>query len=99
MKVPKKKVNEIALLRIDNLFKLAEENFKKNFALSNRYVEIARNIAVKNRTRMPKKYRVRFCKKCLSYLVPGVNCRVRNYKKRMHITCLNCGYVRKIGIK
>ena len=80
----------IAKERIAKLFKLAEEAFPKNPERSNRYVELARKIAMKYNIRIPKELKRRFCKHCYTYLVPGVNCRVRTKKGKVVYYCFNC---------
>jgi len=92
-KIARKK---IARERIKKLFKEAERRAKEDrFELSRRYVEIARKISMKYLVRIPKEYRMKYCKKCGSYLVPGKNCRVRLQKHKVVITCLNCGNVKR----
>lgn len=86
----KKDLKKIALERIDILFREAKKQFKDHPELSNRYVKLARNIAMRVTLKIPKKYKRKFCKHCYSYLVPGANCRVRNYKGRVTYYCQNC---------
>ncbi|MEK6962856.1 MAG: ribonuclease P protein component 4 [Nanoarchaeota archaeon] len=88
-KDPKEK-KKLAVDRIHTLFLEAEEQFKKRPELSNRYVELARKIAMKARVQMPHEYKRRFCKKCHSYLMPGVNCRVRLTQHKVVYTCGVC---------
>ncbi|NJE85016.1 ribonuclease P protein component 4 [Thermococcus sp. CX2] len=86
----------IARERVNILFTLAERVFPYEPELANRYVEIALAVQQKAKIRMPKKWKRRYCKKCHSFLVPGVNARVRLRNKRMPhvvIKCLNCGHV------
>lgn len=91
-----KERQKIALERINRLFIEAEKMAKENrMNLCNRYVEIARKISMKYLVRIPKIYRIRYCKKCLSYFVPGKNCRVRLKKRKVVITCLNCGNMKR----
>lgn len=91
----KEDLKKIALERIEVLFREAREQFKKDPKLSDRYVKLARKIAMKVNLKIPKEYKRRYCKHCYSYLVPGVNCRIRNYRNRVIYTCLNCnGYMR-----
>jgi len=86
----------IARKRIDILFREAEKRAKEGrLELANRYVEIARKISMKYLVRIPKQYRMRYCKKCHSYLLPGKNCRVRIQKHKVVITCLNCGAIKR----
>jgi len=70
----------IAKERIAVLFKEADEVFEKNQKLANRYVELARKIAMKTR----------FCKHCHSLFRHGVNCRVRTGKNSVIYHCYNC---------
>ena len=81
---------QIARVRIKKLFDEADKAFKKNKKLSNRYVEIARKIAMKINLRMPKKYKRQFCKHCYKYLKNGVNSRVRTNKGKVVIYCFEC---------
>ncbi|MAF50558.1 MAG: ribonuclease P [Nanoarchaeota archaeon] len=80
----------IARTRIKKLFEEAEKMFKKDKKLSNRYVEIARKIAMKVNLSMPKKYKRLFCKHCYKYLRNGVNSRVRTNKGKVVIYCMEC---------
>jgi ribonuclease P protein subunit RPR2 len=85
-----RKHREIALERINILFKEAREMFKKDPALSNRYVHIARKIAMKYKVKIPSELKKRFCKHCYSYLVPGKNARVRVQRGKVVYYCMNC---------
>jgi ribonuclease P protein subunit RPR2 len=93
---------QIAKQRIQTLFQLAKETFYEDPALAQRYVNIARKIAMAARIRLPKKYKRQLCKHCKSFILPGVNCRVRIKQQRephVVITCLNCGKQTKIPLK
>jgi len=81
---------EIARERIKKLFSEADEVFSKDKKLANRYVSLARKIAMKFNLRMPKVYKRRFCKHCYSYLKPGKNLRVRTKNKKVVYYCLEC---------
>ncbi len=85
----------IAGERIQELFRQAELRFCKNPELSDRYVEIARKIAMKYRVRMPSSLKKRFCKHCHAFLKPGSNCRIRLNKGKVVYYCLGCkGFMR-----
>lgn len=87
---------KIALERINILFTLAERVFPYDRELANRYVEIALAVQQKAKVRMPRKWKRRYCKRCHSFLVPGVNAQVRLRQKRMPhvvIKCLECGHI------
>ncbi|OEC88921.1 ribonuclease P [Methanobacterium sp. A39] len=84
---------KIAEERIDILFKLAEESYSTHPHRSDRYVEMARNIATKYNIRMPRIWKRRFCKKCYKFLKPGENCQIRLKNSCVIIKCLECGNV------
>jgi ribonuclease P protein subunit RPR2 len=81
--------------RIRILFDLASSEFKKHPERSDRYVQLARKIAMRYNIRMPKSLKRKVCKKCHKYLVPGKNCRVRTSapQKSVIVKCLECGNV------
>ena len=81
---------KIAKERIDILFENAKKEFSKDPELSNRYVALARKIAMKYRTRIPRELKRRFCKHCYVYLVPSKNCRIRTREGKVVYYCLNC---------
>lgn len=81
---------KIALERITILFAQAKERFKDDPKLSNRYVALARKIAMKYKVRMPRELKRKFCRHCYSYLVPSVNCRIRTREGHVVYYCFNC---------
>ena len=78
---------KIAKERINELFDQAE---KAKQEYSNRYVELARKIAMKYKVRIPPTLKKKFCKHCNEYLRPGVNCRVRTREGKIVYYCSNC---------
>ncbi len=94
--------NQIALERVHTLFSLAKEVIHKDPELAQRYIRIARRIAMRTRLRLPKEYRLLICKKCKSFILPGVNCRIRIQQRRephMVIKCLNCSEHSRFPLK
>jgi len=85
-----KKQKELVLERIEILFKEAKEAFKKDPKLSNRYVKLARELAMKYKVRIPRELKRRFCKHCYSYLMPSVNVRIRTRNGKVVYYCLSC---------
>jgi len=83
-------IKEMALERIKRLFELAELEFDEHPERSDRYVRLAVKIGTRYRVRIPKHLKIRFCKHCYSFLVPGKNARVRLRGNYMTTTCLNC---------
>ncbi|MDD1720171.1 MAG: ribonuclease P [Methanoregulaceae archaeon] len=80
----------IARERIAVLFSQAARFFPECPEWSNRCVDLARKIAMRQRIRIEKEYRRRFCRHCSTYLVPGVTMRVRVQRGRVIVTCLAC---------
>jgi ribonuclease P protein subunit RPR2 len=92
----------IAMQRIRKLFHLARETVHEDPALAQRYVDIARKVAMAAKVRLPREYRRQVCRHCKSFILPGVNCRVRVKQRRephVVITCLNCGKQMRIPLK
>ncbi len=92
----------IALQRVHTLFGLAKEVIREDPELAQRYIQIARRIAMRTQLKLPKEYRRLICRKCKSFILPGVNCRIRIQHRRephMVITCLNCGGHTRIPLK
>jgi len=90
---------KIAKARINFLFKSAKEEFKKDSKASDKYVKMARRIAMKHKIRLPSSLKKKFCKNCHSYLVPGVNCRVRIHKHRIIYYCFGCRHFMRHPVK
>ncbi len=92
----KKQAKEIAMERIEILFKEAEKAFGKSPEKAKRYVELARKISTRTKTKMPKELKRKFCRKCNAYLVPGKNAKIRIKNKALIITCLECKALSKL---
>ncbi|HIJ06081.1 MAG: Ribonuclease P protein component 4 [Methanomicrobiales archaeon 53_19] len=82
---------KIARERIDLLFQHASDWVEDDGERSRRCVLIAKRIAMKQRIRIPKRYRRIFCAHCHTILRPGINSRVRIQHGKVIITCLECG--------
>lgn len=94
----KKQQKEISKKRILTLFNQAEKTYKKNLSLANRYITIARKIAMKSRTKIPSTLKRKFCKHCYNYLTPK-NSRIRIRDQKIIIYCENCKKYTRIPIK
>ncbi|MFP4116528.1 MAG: ribonuclease P protein component 4 [Candidatus Aenigmatarchaeota archaeon] len=88
---------KIARERIEILFEEAEEAFTERKDRANRYVELARKIAMRYRVKIPKELNRKFCEECHSYIKPGVNCKtqVDSDEKTVKWKCEECGYVKR----
>lgn len=90
---------KIADNRIKFLFQSAKEIFKENSALADKYVKIARRVAMKNKIKISSSLKKKFCKNCHRYLVPSLNCRVRLHKHRLIYYCLECKHYMRYPVK
>ena len=81
---------KIAQERIEILFEQARLAFCTHPERSNRYVELARRIAMRQRIRIAKELRRQYCHHCYSFLVPGKNMRVRVHRGNVVVTCHSC---------
>lgn len=93
-------LKEIAIERMNILFNNVISNARENPALSRRQAFLARKISLKHRVPMPYYLRMVFCKKCKSFMAPGLDSKIRvgrSSVKSIRITCNFCGHTyRKI---
>ena len=89
--------------RMQILIENAISNAKKNPDLSARQAYLARRISTRHKIRMPYELRMVFCKKCKSFIAPGINSRIRLGRasvKSIRISCNLCGHTyRKVITK
>ena len=93
-------VRKIVMERMEILIENAIINAKINPELSQRQAFLARRISTRHKIRMPYNLRMVFCKKCKSFITPGINSRIRLGRtsiKSIRISCNLCGHTyRKI---
>ena len=80
----------IAKERIEVLFGQARQSFYGHPERSNRYVALARRIAMRQRVRIDREFRRQYCHHCYTFLVPGQNMRVRVHRGNVVVTCGIC---------
>jgi ribonuclease P protein subunit RPR2 len=90
-KQQKNLIQNIAVQRMQRLFELAKAEFPENPERSRRYVQLIRNISMRNRIGIPREIKSRICKHCYSFLVPGSNARYRLKDGYLVISCEQCG--------
>jgi ribonuclease P protein subunit RPR2 len=94
-RIPRKKqknmLRSVATQRMWRLFELAEKEFEKHPERSERYVQLIRNISMRNRMRIPREIKHRICKHCYAFLVPGINAHHRLKGGYLVISCERCG--------
>jgi ribonuclease P protein subunit RPR2 len=86
---------EIAAQRILILFDSAISNARNNPKLAERQAQIARQISMRFKIKMPWQIQTSFCKKCKKFIVPSISSRVRigrSSVKSIRITCNFCNH-------
>jgi len=87
---------KLAKKSIDKLFNNADSAYQKgDSSHANRYVEIARAISTRNRVKMDKEQKLRFCKNCHTFL-GATNSRVRINNGKIVQLCKECKHFRRI---
>jgi len=93
-------LRKIALERMEILITNAMSIARTNPELSQRQAQLARRISTRHNIRMPYDLRMVFCKKCKSFIAPGINSKIRLGRasvKAIRISCNLCGHTyRKI---
>ncbi|MFA4886696.1 MAG: hypothetical protein WC595_00645 [Candidatus Nanoarchaeia archaeon] len=79
------KLKETALDKVKTLFTEAA----KRPAKANRYVELARTIAMKINLKIPRELKIKYCKHCNTYFKQD-NYRVRTKDGWIIYTCFSC---------
>ena len=88
-------VKRIALERMHILFEEAGNTGDKK--LQDRYVYLALKLSTYNKAGTPTELKLKYCKKCGSFLQEGKTSIVRLDKKGWKVTCGFCQRTRKIG--
>jgi ribonuclease P protein subunit RPR2 len=86
---------KIAKERIAILFEEAAKMVKKDRALANRYVELARKIGMRYNISLQREFRSKICRKCKKYLYPGITAQQRVEKGFIKVKCLSCGKINR----
>lgn len=94
MKKNKAQLKKEAEKQVKLLFTKARENPK----MANRYVTLARKIAMKVNYRIPSIYRKRFCRHCYTYFT-SENSRIRTRNKMLVMYCDSCKKLSRFGMK
>lgn len=92
----------VALQRVHRLFQLARVMIHEDEELAQRYVAIARRVAMASRVRIPREYGRHLCRGCKKLILPGVNCHVRVQPRRethLVVTCGHCGAHLRIPLR
>jgi len=87
---------KIGLERIRIIYSNVILYASENPEISRRQIEVARRILLKFNIRLPYPYKLFFCNKCKSPIIPGVDSKIRIChvpKLHVKIVCLKCGGV------
>ena len=78
------------LSHVYTLMAEAGKAVRQNPSRANRYVAIARKLAMKHNVKLPPSIKRRICSHCYSYLQPGQTARVRLRNKKLVWYCFSC---------
>ena len=97
-------MQKLARGRIEELIEFANQTHSKDPKLANRYVTMARNIAMGTKVAIPASLKRYICHSCKELLVPGRNMRFRIHNKKHYgtyisVTCLSCGHISRYIVK
>ncbi|MCL2785736.1 MAG: ribonuclease P protein component 4 [Methanomassiliicoccaceae archaeon] len=93
-RVSRSEITNIANTRITKLMSMSEEQAAHGDAdLARRYVDLARRISMRTKTKIPKWHI--YCKACLTPMAPGTfTVRLRDHKVIMR--CTECGCIKRV---
>ena len=89
-KQQKNLIQDIATQRMWRLFELAKNEYEKHPDRSERYVQLIRNISMRNRMSIPREIKKSICKHCYAFLVPGSSALYRLKEGYIVISCQRC---------
>lgn len=89
-KAKKHSFQKIAERRISTLFEQAQKLYVHSPKYADNCVRLARKISLKHKVSFTREQKMKFCKKCESYLLPGENSRIRASDGKMIVFCKNC---------
>ena len=95
----KKQYKTIATHRIHTLMTLAETAaLQGHLSYANRYVSLARKIAMRYLIPIPLEYKRNICKHCYAYLLPGQNAHIRLHRGKIITKCQTCHHIRRLPL-
>ncbi len=76
-------------------------NARSNPELAKRHAFLAKKISTRYRIPMPYEMKICFCKKCKSFIAPGITSKIRlgrSTLKSIRVTCWFCGHTYRKAI-
>ena len=97
----KKEIRQrIAKERIQILLAQAEKQaLAGDMELANRYAFLARKIGMRYKQKMPRGFKLQFCRNCNSFMMPGKNAKYRMTGGKLTRQCLKCGSYYRLPIE
>ena len=97
-------MQEVAVGRIEYLLQSAQRIFPQNQALAQRYIHLARRLAMATKVHIPPAMKRYICHRCKHLLVMGANmhiriCHRKHYGSYVAIICLDCGHTTRYLFK
>jgi ribonuclease P protein subunit RPR2 len=100
-RISNREMKNIAEGRMSVLLNLARaEGMSGNKERSKRYFQLARAVGMRTNTPLPEG--TLYCRRCLTLLFPGKNCRVRLRDGKIILHCLDCDSIRRrpyVGVR
>ena len=95
-----KEMIEIAKERIRILMALAEREavFNNNPVRARRYVTLARKLGMRYNVRLTQELKIKFCRKCNSYLAASADASIRCRPGKIVVHCKHCGNIIRMPI-
>ena len=90
---------QIALQRIAKLFLLAFKYAREDKELADRYVTLAKSIALRFKVTFSLSQKMQFCKSCSSFLLPHFGSRIRIRNGKYIVRCNYCKSFRRFKFK
>lgn len=95
----KKYYKTIANHRIHTLMRLAETTAQQgHLHYANRYVSLARKLAMRYVIPIPPEFKRNICKHCYAFLLPGKNSHTRIQQGKIITTCHTCSHIHRIPL-
>ena len=93
-RIRRSEIEEIAAARIVKLMTMSREKaMSGDMDLARRYVDLARRISMRTKTKIPKEYM--YCKTCFAPMTPRTS-RVRLRAHHVTVTCTECEGMKRI---
>lgn len=95
----KRRRQEIAAERMERLMSLADSKaLAGELGTASRYATLSRSIGMRYNVRPCSSEKMKICKRCGRYLLPGATARIRLARHSLVRTCLGCGEITRMPL-